>query len=305
MASACSTVMYGPARSNSCRSGCRPASASRARDQGHPTSTRAASPRRHERVGACRSPAVRRAGTRGSAGATRPATARRRSLGRRCRPTDRWSVRRWRPPYPAKKQAAPSADQPKPLVTQGHPSAESPPSDLGEGLPSRPITHIARRSQSFGGRCPFATFTPKRSGHNPLVLWLPHHLADRPSDRPESLSSRRTAEPRPPTTFFCGSLPGGCPSAEASGLLPFTFRLDRCGSGTFDQRASNVKRSARDPQGYPRTFFVVPMQPTFVHRLATGKAQPLSRSSGTSWCRPTASHSSTTCRSRGSHQSTV
>ena len=119
-------------------------------------------------------------------------------------------------------------------------------------------SHRPSERKRFGGRCPFAAFTPKRSNHNPLVRWLPNHLADRRSDRPESLTSRRTADPRPPTTFLCGSLAGDPPSAEAFGLLPFTFRLDRCGRGTFEQHASHVKSYARDPQGYPRTFFVVP-----------------------------------------------
>jgi hypothetical protein len=71
----------------------------------------------------------------------------------------------------------------------------------------------------------------------------------------------------------CESLPSGCPSAEASGLLPFTFRLDRCGRGTLRQPAAYVNRRTRDPQGYPRTFFVVPTCTTFIHWMTTGKPQ--------------------------------
>jgi hypothetical protein len=50
-----------------------------------------------------------------------------------------------------------------------------------------------------------------------------------------------TAELSPSRDDFCGPFPDGCPSAEASGPLPFTFRLDRCGTATFDQRTTRVK----------------------------------------------------------------
>ena len=140
----------------------------------------------------------------------------------------------------AKKQAALSADQPKPFATQGYPSFERPPSDLGEGLPSRPITPSPVEAEASAGD---ALLRPSRRGVPIAIRWfsgLPP-----PPDGPLFCSARRPLF-RADGDFSSSrnspgdSLPSGCPSAEASGLPPFTFRWDRCGRGTFEQRVTNV-----------------------------------------------------------------
>ena len=67
-----------------------------------------------------------------------------------------------RSPSDRRDEVAPAPDPPKRIGSRGHQSAEDPPSDRSEGLPSFPITHIARLSRGSGGRCPLSALTPKR-----------------------------------------------------------------------------------------------------------------------------------------------
>ena len=73
----------------------------------------------------------------------------------------------------AKKQAALSADQPKPFATQGYPSFERPPSDLGEGLPSRSITPSPVEAEASAGD---ALLRPSRRGV-PIAIRRPLGVA--------------------------------------------------------------------------------------------------------------------------------
>jgi len=131
----------------------------------------------------------------------------------------------------AKKQAAPSFDQPKPFATQGHPSFERPPSDLARVTLIVQYS-IAVEAEASRGR---SFLRPSRRGVRlqsaGLLVVAPHRLADRSSVRPEGLSSERTRLSRLPQILLCGSPRVVVRQPKLSGLLPFTFRWDRCGRG--------------------------------------------------------------------------
>jgi hypothetical protein len=120
-----------------------------------------------------------------------------------------WSARRARLTRGKRQQPQAPYDRSR-AAARGHHSAGST-SRSGRGVSLAAITHIARRSRSFGGRC--RVWPPRRSARaTPLG-----RLVRRPPGRAVGRS-------RPPTTFDRRSLSSGSPLAGASSPLSVAHR---------------------------------------------------------------------------------
>lgn len=157
-------------------------------------------------------------------------------------------------------------------------SVQGPPGDLPAALASCRSPHIARRSRSFGGRWPFSTPTHAEACLVAEPPGVPRSLPRFPRWAPDRSFGLRLARlsgrwlPVPPAAAVAVRLRWGAPSAEASGLPSVLAPLrSPAVQRTLDLAHRSVKRRSRLPQGYPRTFSVVPNPPGVVHRLTTGR----------------------------------
>ena len=141
------------------------------------------------------------------------------------------------------------------------------------GVSLAPITHIARRSRSSGGRWPFPGPSHRSAPvSDPAGSWgSPHHLAGRSFRFACAPPPERTVSARPPTAVVSGLLRGSSVGRSLwllLGLDPLRSAAVKATVGPPPKRPSIG--DSRDPQAYPPTFFVVPRSPRVVHQLATG-----------------------------------